>query len=107
MSADGADTTRARSATTDGEDVKVVLEQTLLTCPEVFVYRIPPMMTSGGHRAEDWNLAKPPTRTIDRLRRFPSLLVKRRFPSMQLLFALAKCQALVMNNTTLTLLVVG
>ena len=61
MSADGADTTRtsARSAPTDGEDVKVVLEQTLLTCPEVFVYRIPPMMTSGGHRAEDWNLAKP------------------------------------------------
>ena len=59
MSADGADTTRTRSAPTDGEDVKVVLEQTLLTCPEVFVYRIPPMMTSGGHRAEDWNLAKP------------------------------------------------
>mmetsp|Transcript_3950 Transcript_3950/g.11222 ORF Transcript_3950/g.11222 Transcript_3950/m.11222 type:complete len:360 (+) Transcript_3950:180-1259(+) len=45
--------------TTDDGDVKVVLEQTLLTCPEVFVYRIPPMMTSGGHRAEDWNLAKP------------------------------------------------
>ena len=59
MSADGPDTTRARSTPTDGEDIKVVLEQTLLTCPEVFVYRIPPMMTSGGHRAEDWNLAKP------------------------------------------------
>ena len=43
----------------DDDDVKVVLEQTLLTCPEVFVYRIPPMMTSGGHRAEDWNLANP------------------------------------------------
>jgi len=40
-------------------EVKVVLEQTLLTCPEVFVYRIPPMKTSGGHRAEDWNLAAP------------------------------------------------
>lgn len=48
-----------RTAPTDGEDVSVVLEQRLLTCSEVFVYRIPPMMTSGGHRAEDWNLAKP------------------------------------------------
>ena len=47
------------SAADDDDDVKVVLEQTLLTCPEVFVYRIPPMMTSGGHRAEDWNLANP------------------------------------------------
>jgi len=43
----------------DDDDVRVVLESTLLTCPEVFVYRIPPMMTSGGHRAEDWNLASP------------------------------------------------
>lgn len=48
----------ADGASSEG-DVKVVLEQTLLTCPEVFVYRIPPMMTSGGHRAEDWNLASP------------------------------------------------
>ena len=32
------------------EDVKVVLEQTLLKVDEVFVYRIPPMMTSGGHQ---------------------------------------------------------
>lgn len=39
------------------EDVKVVLEQTLLRVNEVFVYRIPPMKTSGGHRAEDWNLS--------------------------------------------------
>ena len=66
-----SDTTTSTSTspdrTTDGpttappsdDDVKVVLESTLLTCPEVFVYRIPPMMTSGGHRAEDWNLASP------------------------------------------------
>ena len=49
----------ASAAASDDDDVKVVLEQTLLTCPEVFVYKVPPMMTSGGHRAEDWNLANP------------------------------------------------
>lgn len=43
----------------DEDDVKVVLEQTLLKVEEVFVYRIPPMMTSGGHHADDWNLATP------------------------------------------------
>ena len=57
MSSDDAGASSAAAAADD--DVKVVLEQTLLTCPEVFVYRIPPMMTSGGHRAEDWNLANP------------------------------------------------
>lgn len=56
----GASSSSSSSAAKgDDDDVKVVLEQTLLTCPEVFVYRIPPMMTSGGHRAEDWNLANP------------------------------------------------
>lgn len=35
------------------------MEQSYLKTDEVFVYRIPPMMTSGGHRADDWNLAKP------------------------------------------------
>jgi hypothetical protein len=39
-------------ATTDDvvDDTKVVLEQTLLKTEELFVYRIPPMMTSGGHQ---------------------------------------------------------
>eukprot|EP00560_Eucampia_antarctica_P002326 CAMPEP_0197833024 /NCGR_PEP_ID=MMETSP1437-20131217/17309_1 /TAXON_ID=49252 ORGANISM="Eucampia antarctica, Strain CCMP1452" /NCGR_SAMPLE_ID=MMETSP1437 /ASSEMBLY_ACC=CAM_ASM_001096 /LENGTH=75 /DNA_ID=CAMNT_0043436759 /DNA_START=49 /DNA_END=273 /DNA_ORIENTATION=+ len=41
------------------EEVHVVLEQTILKDEEVFVYRIPPMMTSGGHHAENWNLATP------------------------------------------------
>ena len=61
MSSDDASSSSAAAAAAAAADdeVKVVLEQTLLTCPEVFVYRIPPMMTSGGHRAEDWNLANP------------------------------------------------
>lgn len=58
-------------------DVRVVLEQTLLKCDEVFVYRIPPMMTSGGHRAEDWNLAKPlATCSLEVLRRDNDLYIK-------------------------------
>mmetsp|Transcript_25741 Transcript_25741/g.54396 ORF Transcript_25741/g.54396 Transcript_25741/m.54396 type:complete len:271 (-) Transcript_25741:146-958(-) len=40
-------------------DEKVVIEQRLLKIDEVFIYRIPPMRTADGHRAEDWNLAKP------------------------------------------------
>lgn len=35
------------------------MEQTLLKVDEIFVYRVPPMKSSGGHRAEDWNLPKP------------------------------------------------
>ena len=38
---------------------RVVLERTLLTCPEAFVYRVPPLRTSGGHRAEQWDLSDP------------------------------------------------
>ena len=41
------------------EDEKVVITQTLCRVEPVFVYRVPPMKTSGGHRAEDWNLASP------------------------------------------------
>mmetsp|Transcript_1826 Transcript_1826/g.2731 ORF Transcript_1826/g.2731 Transcript_1826/m.2731 type:complete len:302 (+) Transcript_1826:70-975(+) len=46
------------SASTNQDDL-VVLQQTLLRVEETFVYKVPPMMTSSGHRAEDWNLAKP------------------------------------------------
>lgn len=35
------------------------MKQTLCRIGQVFVYRVPPMKTSVGHRAEDWNLAKP------------------------------------------------
>lgn len=43
----------------NGADEKVVMEQRLLKIDEVFIYRIPPMRSADGHRAEDWNLAKP------------------------------------------------
>lgn len=43
----------------NNDEDKVHLVQTLLTVNEVFVYRIPPMKTSGGHRAEDWDLSNP------------------------------------------------
>mmetsp|Transcript_31973 Transcript_31973/g.52788 ORF Transcript_31973/g.52788 Transcript_31973/m.52788 type:complete len:268 (+) Transcript_31973:119-922(+) len=52
------------------EEDQVHLVQTLLTVNEVFVYQIPPMKSSGGHRAEDWDLAKPLktcTLTVERL----------------------------------------
>ncbi len=32
---------------------------TLLTIKEVFVYKVPPLRSASGHRAEDWNLAAP------------------------------------------------
>lgn len=41
------------------DDEKVIIKQTLCRIGQVFVYRVPPMKTSVGHRAEDWNLAKP------------------------------------------------
>jgi hypothetical protein len=41
------------------DEEKVVITQTLCRIGQVFVYRVPPMKTSVGHRAEDWNLAKP------------------------------------------------
>ncbi|CAB9506419.1 ear-binding coat-associated protein 2 [Seminavis robusta] len=33
--------------------------QKLLSAEEVYLYKIPPLKTAGGHRAEDWNLATP------------------------------------------------
>jgi hypothetical protein len=30
-----------------------------LTINECFVYKVPPLRTASGHRAEDWNLAAP------------------------------------------------
>lgn len=37
----------------------IIIEQRLLKVDELFVYRIPPMKTADGHRAELWNLSKP------------------------------------------------
>jgi hypothetical protein len=35
------------------------VEICLLTIKECFVYKVPPLRTASGHRAEDWNLATP------------------------------------------------
>lgn len=61
----------------DEDDVKVVLEQTLLKCDECFVYKVPPLATAKGHHAEDWNLAKPlETCSLHVLRRDESLYIR-------------------------------
>lgn len=36
-----------------------VFEERLLSIPETFLYRVPPLKKTSGHRAEDWGLAKP------------------------------------------------
>jgi len=41
------------------DDNAVVFEQLLLTINEVFVYRVPPLRSAKGHRAEEWGLDKP------------------------------------------------
>jgi len=51
--------TSGGGSTSEAEPEKVVIEQRLLKLDEVFVYKIPAMRTSDGHRAEDWNLAVP------------------------------------------------
>ena len=38
------------SSEQNNDDTQIVMEQSYLKTDEVFVYRIPPMMTSGGHR---------------------------------------------------------
>jgi len=59
------------------DEFKVVIDQTLLKVEEVFVYRIPPCPTSGGHRADDWNLANPQaTCSLVVLRRDSALLIR-------------------------------
>eukprot|EP00586_Coscinodiscus_wailesii_P019485 CAMPEP_0172504042 /NCGR_PEP_ID=MMETSP1066-20121228/174808_1 /TAXON_ID=671091 /ORGANISM="Coscinodiscus wailesii, Strain CCMP2513" /LENGTH=265 /DNA_ID=CAMNT_0013280035 /DNA_START=82 /DNA_END=876 /DNA_ORIENTATION=+ len=58
------------------EEARVVLEQNLLRVRECFVYTIPPMKSSGGHRAEDWNLANPlATCSLDMIRQDSTLLI--------------------------------
>lgn len=36
-----------------------VFEQKVLSIPEVFVYKVPPLRSASGHRAEDWSLDSP------------------------------------------------
>lgn len=44
-----------RMATTEGS----LLKQTLMSHGECFVYKVPPLATASGYRANDWNLASP------------------------------------------------
>jgi adaptin ear-binding coat-associated protein 1/2 len=41
------------------EDNECCVEQVVLSIPEVFVYKVPPLRTASGHRAEEWGLATP------------------------------------------------
>ena len=40
-------------------DEGVVVEQNLLSIGECFIYKVPPLRTASGHRAEEWGLASP------------------------------------------------
>ena len=39
------------------ESMNSAVEICLLTINECFVYKVPPLRTASGHRAEDWDLA--------------------------------------------------
>ena len=41
------------------DDLPTEYEQVLLNINECFVYKVPPLRTASGHRAEDWGLATP------------------------------------------------
>ena len=43
----------------EDEGQGVVIEQTVLNVSECFVYKVPPLRTASGHRAEEWGLANP------------------------------------------------
>ena len=45
---------------TSSEDAKEIdYEQLLLKLPDCFVFKVPPLRSASGHRAEDWELEKP------------------------------------------------
>jgi hypothetical protein len=58
-----------------------LLRQTLMAQDEVFVYKVPPLTTSSGYRANDWNLSKP-------LKEGVGFQVERRNNDLYLLFTL-------------------
>jgi adaptin ear-binding coat-associated protein 1/2 len=41
------------------DDVPIEVEQRILSLSEVFVYKVPPLRTASGHRAEEWGLENP------------------------------------------------
>lgn len=55
---------------------KVVVQHRILKISECFIYRIPPMKSADGHRAEDWNLATPlATCALDMSQRDDTLVI--------------------------------
>lgn len=69
-----------------------LLRQTLMTQDECFVYKVPPMSTSTGHRAEHWDLANPlQTCGFQVERRGNDLFLLFTTDDHSKLFALAKC----------------
>ena len=47
-----------KTVATTGEE-EFVFEQLVLTVKEVFVYKVPPLKSASGHRAEEWGLESP------------------------------------------------
>lgn len=77
----------------EGEDGSL-LRQTLMNVDECFVYKVPPLKTSGGHRAEHWDLANPlQTCGFQVERRGNDLYLLFTTDGHSKLFALAKCQS--------------
>lgn len=40
-------------------DQPAAIDLLVLTIPEIFIYKVPPLRSASGHRAEDWGLANP------------------------------------------------
>jgi hypothetical protein len=71
-----------------------LLRQTLMNVDECFVYRVPPLSTSGGHRAENWDLGKPmQTCGFQVERRDNDLFLLFTTENHTKLFALSKCHS--------------
>lgn len=69
-----------------------LLRQTLMNVDECFVYRVPPLSTSGGHRADNWDLSKPlETCGFQVERRNNDLYLLFTTENHTKLFALSKC----------------
>jgi hypothetical protein len=43
----------------DDDSITAAIEMHVLTIKECFIYKVPPLKSASGHRAEDWGLDKP------------------------------------------------
>jgi Protein of unknown function (DUF1681) len=60
MSEEQATTHSEKESSPDTSEVSITASEVpLLTIREVFVYAVPPLKASSGHRAEEWGLEKP------------------------------------------------